>query len=103
MLSKHGMAPRLIQKDVEFQKDNQTYWLIVSEDVGMPISEEDVPAVNTYLDVLYDMGIILHWFIDKQMFVKGFDGKIRTTDFRMTEMYEESIGKHNRKYLQWKV
>jgi hypothetical protein len=99
LLSEKGLAPRILKQDIKARKDGMPFLLLVSEDAGLPIEDCDIASANEYLDTLYDMGIILHWYVDKKMFVKGFDGKIRSTDFKMTEHYDEPIGKHNRKYL----
>lgn len=100
-LASLGYAPRLIIKDICVIMDGTRFALWISEDCGLPVGPQDVPAVNAYLDELYDRGIILTPYTPySYMFVKGFDGKIRATDFKNTEFYTESIGKHNRKYLQ---
>ena len=103
LLSQQDLAPRIVAKDIKARYKNIKFMLIVSEDVGLPIEESDIPAANDLLDALYDQGIILHWCLHQSLFVKGFDGKIRVTDFKQTELYDEPIGKHNRKYVQWKV
>ncbi len=104
LLSKDGLAPRILKKNVKADKNKRKFLMWISEDAGLPIEESDVPEANKLLDILYDRGIILHWIIPrKELFVKGFDGKIRITDFKQTETYEEPIGKHNRKYIQWKA
>ena len=100
LLSEKGFAPKLIRKDIRTLKDKRKFVMWVSEDAGLPIEEEDVPSANKLLDDLYDMGIILDPYLCQQLFVKGFDNKIRVTDFKNTETYS---GKHNRKYIQWKA
>lgn len=99
MLSEKGLAPKLLTMNIKAGKNKRKFVLWVSEDVGFPIEDDDIPDANKVLDELYDMGIILSWCISKELFVKGFDGNIRVTDFKHTEMYEESIAKHNRKYI----
>lgn len=103
LLSVDGLAPRILKKNVKADKSNRRFLMWISEDAGLPIEEADVPEANKILDILYDRGIILNWYVDQRMFVKGFDGKIRVTDFKQTEAYDEPIGKHNRKYIQWKA
>ena len=95
LLSKKGLAPSIIQKDVK----HNNHTLIVSSDAGLPLEQKDIPLANKYLDTLYDMGIDLHWCLHISHFVKGFDGKIRATDFRQTKLYTEAIKKDKRVYI----
>ena len=99
LLSEKGYAPRLIRKDMKVKKKGNIFMMSISEDVGLPVEDEDIPACNEVLDKLYDEGIIVTPYICKNCFVKGYDGKIRMTDFKLTEQYDEPIGQHNRKYL----
>lgn len=99
LLSEKGVAPRLIKKDMKVKKKGNIFMMWVSEDAGLPVDDQDIPACNELLDKLYDEGIIVTPYLWKNWFVKGFDGKIRMTDFKLAEQYDEPIGKHNRKYL----
>ncbi len=99
LLSKDGLAPKLLKKNVKADKNNRKFVMWICEDAGLPIEKADVPEANKLLDILYDRGIILNWYVEQCMFVKGFDGKIRVTDFKQAETYDEPIGKHNRKYI----
>jgi hypothetical protein len=103
MLSEMGYAPEILEMNIKGSRNGRKFVLWISEDGGLPIEEDDVELANQLLDELYEKGIILHWHISKELFVKGFDGKLRVTDFKQTEFYEESIGKHNRKYIKWTV
>jgi len=94
-----GVAPKLLTKYVKLQKKDRIFVGWISEDAGLPIEDEDIPEANNVLDRLYDEGIFLSYFPDRSMFIKGFDGVIRVTDFKNVEAYEEPIGKHNRKYI----
>jgi len=102
-LSAEGFAPRLLKKNIKADKSGRTFMVWVSEDAGLPIEEEDVPAANKLLDELYERGIVLSFLIDQRMFVKGFDGKIRVTDFKHAEIFEDPILKDKRVYIQWKA
>lgn len=99
LLTEKGFAPKLLAKDIEGDKKGRMFVLWVSEDAGLPIEDQDIPAANMLLDELYDMGIILHWAPSKHLFVKGFDGKIRVTDFKQTEKHASPVTKDNRKYI----
>lgn len=102
-LAAEGFAPKLLKKGTKAEKSGRPFMVWVSEDAGLPIEEEDVPAANKLLDELYDRGVVLSWMIDQRMFVKGFDGKIRVTDFKNTEIFEDPILKDKRTYIQWKA
>lgn len=94
-----GVAPKLIKKRIQLEKKGRPFLGWISEDAGLPIEDEDIPEANKVLDLLYDEGIFLNYYPCKEMFVKGFDNKIRVTDFKFVEVYEEPIGKHKRKYI----
>jgi hypothetical protein len=98
-LAEIDVAPKLIRKQVRLEKKGRPFIGWISEDAGLPIEDSDIPEANKLLDLLYDRGIFLSYYPHKSMFVKGFDGKIRATDFKAVETYEEPIGKHNRKYI----
>ncbi len=100
LLSEKGYAPRLIKKDMKVKKKGNIFMMWISEDAGLPVEDEDIPACNELLDKLYDEGIIVTPYIWKSWFVKGFDGKIRMTDFTLTEQFDEPIEKENRRYLR---
>ncbi len=71
-----------------------------STDAGLPVdSKTDRDDINTYLDVLYDKGIVLHWRLDWDMFVRGFDGRIRATDFKAAEQHPQPIPREERRYM----
>lgn len=99
MLSELDIAPRIIKKDIKGLRKKQNFVFWISEDAGLPIEDSDIPDANRILDIVYDMGIIINWRPHKSHFVKGFDNKIRITDFKHTEKYNEPIGKHNRRYI----
>ena len=94
-----GFAPKLLRRQVKLERKGKPYIGWISEDAGLPIEDSDIPAANKILDELYDYGILFNYYPEKRMFLKGFDGKIRVTDFKHVESYEEPIGKHNRKYI----
>jgi|LauGreDrversion4_2_1035121.scaffolds.fasta_scaffold14580_4 hypothetical protein len=94
-----GVAPKLIKNQVRLEKKGRPFIGWISEDAGLPIEDSDIPEANKVLDLMYDQGIFLSYFPHKSMFVKGFDNKIRATDFKAVESYEEPIGKHKRKYI----
>lgn len=96
------LAPKLLRKDIPAKRRGRPFLMWISEDAGLPIEEADVPAANALLDTLYDTGLVLHVdYVHSSHFVKGFDGKIRVTDFKHTEHYADPIPKEERKYLQW--
>ena len=95
LLSEIDIAPKLLKKDIK--ENNFMYW--ISEDAGLPIEECDIPDANRILDIVYDMGIIINWRPHMSHFVKGFDDKIRITDFKHATKYDKPIEKENRKYL----
>jgi hypothetical protein len=99
-LAEDGLAPRILAKDILRNRKGREFKEWISEDAGLPVEIADIAAVNAYLDVLYDKGVILYpYTIHHSLFVKGFDGKIRATDFKQTEDCGEPLGKHNRRYL----
>ena len=100
LLSEKGFAPRLLKKDMKVKKKGNIFVMWISEDAGLPIEEEDIPACNILLDKLYDEGIIVTPYVLKSWFIKGFDGNIRMTDFTLTEQFDEPIEEKDRKYLR---
>jgi hypothetical protein len=99
-LAKSGLAPRVLAKNIVVTRKGMKFNVWISEDAGLPVTVEDIPDVNEFLDILYERGIILYpYTMHPSLFVRGFDGKIRATDFKQTEEYDEPIGKHNRRYL----
>ena len=100
LLSEKGVAPRLIKKDIKANKKGRMFMMWISEDAGLPIEDEDIPACNVLLDKLYDEGIIVTPYVLKSWFIKGFDGNIRMTDFTLTEQFDEPIEKQDRRYLR---
>ena len=100
LLSEKGFAPRLLKKDMKVKKKGNIFVMWISEDAGLPIEDEDIPACNILLDKLYDEGIIVTPYVLKSWFIKGFDGNIRMTDFTLTEQFDEPIETKDRKYLR---
>ena len=99
LLAEKGLAPKLLEKD---DRSTKHYVMWTSEDAGLPITENDVEAANSYLDTLYDMGVLL-FSVGQDNFLKGWDGKIRTTDFKVAELLSQPITKDKREYIQWKT
>lgn len=100
-LSHVGASPKLLRKKVILKKNERLFLGWISEDAGLPIEEDDINATNEFLDSLYDKGIVVSWYIDQHMFVKGFDNKIRVTDCKNVEFYDEPIEKDKRMYIKW--
>ena len=100
ILSEKGFAPRLIKKDIKANKNGKKFVMWISEDAGLPIEESDIPACNEILDKMYDEGFIPSEFCMRQEFVKGFDGKIRMTDFKFAEYFDEPIEQKYRVYVK---
>lgn len=100
LLSKRGFAPRLIAFNIEKRWKNRNYLLWVSEDAGLPIEVPDIPSANKLLDSLYDIGIVLTpYTFHPDMFLKGFDGKIRVVDFKHTVQHPVPISESERRYI----
>lgn len=94
-----GWAPNLLKTNVRAMRNNRKFMVWVSEDAGLPIEDADIPAANALLDEMYDKGYMISETPYKQLFVKGFDGKIRVTDFKNAEIFEHSILKDKRTYI----
>ena len=97
ILSEYDYAPRLIETGIKRVINGREFITWVSQDVGLPITEKDVLQANILLKNIYDMGISLTWCLHQSQFVKGFDGKVRVTDFKHAEKVLNPI----RQYLQW--
>jgi len=97
MLSEYGYAPRLLQTGMKRIIKGREFITWISEDAGLPIQERDVLQANVLLKSLYDMGIELTWSLHQNLFVKGFDGKVRVTDFK----HAEKTLSPSRTYIQW--
>lgn len=94
-----GWAPKLLQINVRALKKGRKFVMWVSEDAGLPIEDADISAANALLDEMYDKGYVLSDTIFREHFVKGFDGKIRVTDFKNAEIFEHPILKDKRVYI----
>ena len=92
-------APKLLKVNVRALKKGRKFVMWVSEDAGLPIEDSDIPAANALLDEMYEKGYVLSDVISRQNFVKGFDGKIRVTDFKNAEIFEHPILKDKRTYI----
>ena len=102
-LSAHDLAPFLLEKRKMIQVAGRPFVTWISEDAGLPIEKEDIEAANDVIDRLWDVGVKIHDYVDPKMFVKGFDGKIRVTDFKNAEwVIAENEDTPKRQYLQWK-
>lgn len=99
MLAKLDFAPKILKKGIRAKKDGMKYVMWVSADAGLPIEDADIPEANKLLDHIYNLQIVYHWSPHKSHFVKGFDGKIRVTDFKQTELLGSAIPKEVRRYV----
>ena len=101
-LSATGLAPRILKKDIVADYKGRPFLMWISEDAGLPIERTDMLAANDLIDNLWDVGVKIAEYVHKGMFVKGFDGKVRVTDFKHSEWVAENKQETNRVYLQWK-
>jgi hypothetical protein len=97
LLAEKGLAPRLLKKDIKGMFKGRRFIMWISEDAGLPIEEQDVAEANKVLTQMWDSGITLTGALHKGLFVKGFDGKVRLTDFKHAEYCENPT----RSFLQW--
>jgi hypothetical protein len=102
-LSKRGLAPKILKRDIVAEHKGRSFLMWISEDAGLPIERTDIKAANDLIDEMWDAGVKIAEYVHKGMFVKGFDGKVRVTDFKHSEwVLAENIQESNRLYLQWK-